>query len=305
MVTFLNLGKKGNLGNQLFQVASTIGIAETNKKMYCFPKWDFANYLQSNFEIVNENENWIKINEETYNFYEWNISEEKSNLNGWLQTEKYFINSNIKEVFKFEKEFEENLLLRFQYLFTQKTVLVTVRRGDFVNNPMFFQLSYKYYLTALLKNFENLEQYNIIFASDNIKYCKNHFSFLPNTFFLEDLSPIEQMCLGSKFDNYIISNSTFSWWLAWLGEKKNTKIIRPIQVFDNESLKVYNEVDFYPNRWTQHDEREFALPNKFIKLKLYGSFNIICTKVSCSFKSNKRKITKIIKNRIKKIINYK
>lgn len=305
MITFLNLGKRGNLGNQLFQIASTIGIAQENKHTYGFPKWDYANYFQSNFEIVSEDDNWNKINEEHYNFYEWIITDERSNLSGWLQTEKYFLNSNIKEVFKFKTEFEENLLQKFKYLFTQKTILVTVRRGDFVNNPIFFQLSYKYYLTALLSHFENLNQYNIIFTSDNIKYCKNHFSFLPNVFFLENLSPIEQMCLGSKFDNYIISNSTFSWWMAWLGEKKETKIIRPIQVFDNEYLKIYNEVDFYPNRWTQHDEKQFAIPDKFIKLKLYGSFNIMCTKIDYFFKSNNRKITKKIKNRIKKIIKYK
>lgn len=305
MITFLNLGKKGNLGNQLFQIASTIGIAERNKQTYCFPKWNYVDYFQSNFEIVNEDENWIKIDEETYSFYEWNITEENSNLNGWLQTEKYFLNSNIKEVFKFKKEFEENLLQKFNYLFNQETILISVRRGDFVNNPIFFQLSYKYYLTALLTHFENLDKYNIIFASDNIKYCKNHFSFLPNVFFLENLNPIEQMCLGSKFDNYIISNSTFSWWMAWLAEKKETKIIRPIHVFGNDYLKIYNEIDFYPNRWTPHDESGFKLSNEYIKLKLYGSYNIVCTKISCFFKSNKRRITKSIKNRIKKIINYK
>ncbi|MCV9927460.1 alpha-1,2-fucosyltransferase [Flavobacterium sp. LS1R49] len=305
MITFLNLGKRGNLGNQLFQIASTIGIAKANRHTYGFPKWDYDNYFQSNFEIVNEDDNWNKINEEHYNFYEWSITDEKSNLSGWLQTEKYFLNSNIKEVFKFKKEFEENLLQKFKYLFIKKTILISVRRGDFVNNPLFFQLTYKYYLTALLSHFENLDQYNIIFTSDNINYCKNHFSFLPNVFFLENLSAIEQLCLGSKFDNYIISNSTFSWWMAWLGEKKEAKIIRPIQVFDNEYLKIYNEVDFYPSRWTKHDEKQFFLSNKFIKLKLYGSFNIICTKIDYFFKSNTRKVTKEIKNRIKKIIKYK
>ncbi|UTN04599.1 alpha-1,2-fucosyltransferase [Flavobacterium bizetiae] len=305
MITFLNLGKRGNLGNQLFQIASTIGIAQANKHEYVFPKWYYTSYFQSNFEIANENDHWTKINEEHYNFYEWNITDEKSNLSGWLQTEKYFLNSNIKEIFKFKMEFEENLLEKFKYLFIKKTILVSVRRGDFVNNPLFFQLSYKYYLTALLSHFESLDQYNIIFTSDNINYCKNHFSFLPNVFFLENLSAIEQLCLGSKFDNYIISNSTFSWWMAWLGEKKETKIIRPIQVFDNEYLKIYNEVDFYPNRWTKHDEKQFSLSNKFIKLKLYGSFNIICTKIDYFFKSNTRKVTKEIKKRIKKIIKYK
>lgn len=305
MVTFLNLGNKGNLGNQLFQIASTIGIAESNNQSYCFPKWQYSDYFQTDFDVVDQDKDWVKINEEHYNFYEWNLKEEFSNLNGWLQTENYFINSDIKKVFRFKSEFEQHLLQKYKHLFNQKTILVTVRRGDFVNNPNFFQLSYKYYLTALLSHFENLDHYNIIFTSDNIAYCKNHFSFLPNAFFLENLSPIEQLCLGSKFDNYIISNSTFSWWMAWFGEKEGTKIIRPIHVFDNEYLKKYDESDYYPKRWMEHDEKKVTLSNDYLKLKIYGSLNIIGTKISYFFKSNKRMITKSIKNSVKKIIGYK
>lgn len=305
MITFLNLGNKGNLGNQLFQVASTIGIAETNNQSYCFPKWQYSDYFQADFDVVDPDKDWNKINEDHYNFYNWKITKEFSNLNGWLQSEKYFVNSNIKEVFKFKTEFEENILQKYKHLFTKKTILVSVRRGDFVNNPNFFQLTYKYYLTALITHFENWDQYNIIFTSDNINYCKNHFSFLPNAFFLEKLSPIEQICLGSKFDNYIISNSTFSWWMAWLGEKKETKIIRPMHVFDNEYLKKYDESDFYPKRWMEHDEKKFTLSKKYLRLKIYGFLNIACSKIVCFFKSNKRKITKTIKNSVKKIIGYK
>jgi hypothetical protein len=39
MITYSNLGKKGDLGNQLFQIASIIGIAENNHQEYCFPIW--------------------------------------------------------------------------------------------------------------------------------------------------------------------------------------------------------------------------------------------------------------------------
>jgi hypothetical protein len=39
MITYSNLGKKGDLGNQLFQIASIIGIAEKNHQEYCFPIW--------------------------------------------------------------------------------------------------------------------------------------------------------------------------------------------------------------------------------------------------------------------------
>ena len=45
MVVFSLLEKKGNLGNQLFQIASTIGIAKKNKTPFAFPNWKYADYF--------------------------------------------------------------------------------------------------------------------------------------------------------------------------------------------------------------------------------------------------------------------
>ncbi|REG98280.1 alpha-1,2-fucosyltransferase [Flavobacterium aquicola] len=301
MITFLNLGKKGNLGNQLFQIASAIGIAEKRNQQFCFPEWQYSKHFKFNFNACSDIKDWIHVKEEKFNYYEWELTDKNYDLSGWLQTEKYFYESNIKDVFKFDSQFEESLVGKHEVLFTKKTILVSVRRGDFVNNPNYFQLSYQFYLTALICHFEKLENYNVIFASDNIDYCKKHFSFLPNVFFLENLSPIEQLCLGSKFDNYIISNSTFSWWLAWLGEKKGSKIIRPIQIFDNDFSKKHDESDYFPSRWIVHDDTKYKLSNEYWKLKLYGFLYNLVQRLKYIYKKEK----KVIKNRIKKIINYK
>lgn len=301
MITFLNLGKKGNLGNQLFQIASTIGIAEKNNHKFCFPKWQFSQCFEFSFDTCPTVEDWVSVKEEKFNYYEWKLFDGNYDLNGWLQTEKYFYQSNIKKIFKFNSQFENALLEKYKFLFSKKTILVSVRRGDFVNNPSYFQLSYKFYLTALIHHFEDLEDYNIIFASDDINYCRKHFSFLPNVFFLINLSPAEQLCLGSKLDNYVISNSTFSWWLAWLGEKRDSKIIRPIQIFDNDFSKKYDESDYFPNRWILHDESKHKLSNKYLKLKVYGCLYNLVQSSKYIYRKNK----KSVKNSIKRIIKYK
>jgi len=300
MITFLNLGKKGNLGNQLFQIASTIGIAKRNNQDFSFPSWQFSDYFDFTFKTC-DNLNFKRLEEKKYRYHTVEALNGDFNLNGWFQTEQYFENSNIKSVFKFKQHFEESLLEKYSYLFSKKNILITIRRGDFVNNPIFFQLNYKYYLTALLVHFEKLEEYNLIFASDNISYCKSHFSFLDNAFFLENLSPIEQLCLGSKFDNYIISNSTFSWWMAWLGENKNTKIIRPIHAFDGEYLKKNDDCDYFPKRWIIHDHGKLKLSNTYFRLKTYAYFYSSIERGKYVYKVNK----KHLKNRVKKIINYK
>lgn len=301
MITYSNLGKKGNLGNQLFQIASTIGIAEKNHQEYCFPFWEYSEYFEFQFNECSSVENWTSVREKAFNYYDWEVSNGNYDLNGWLQSENYFSSVNIKKVFQFKSDFENKLLEKYHYLFSKKTILVTVRRGDFVNNPNYFQLSYKFYLTALLHQFNNLQEYNIIFTSDSISYCKKHFSFLPNVFFLENLKPIEQLCLGSKFDHYIISNSTFSWWMAWLGEKKETKIIRPMKIFDGDYSKKNDESDYFPKRWIAHDENEFKLQNRYWKLKVYGYFYALQSKIQYDLKRQKKNI----KNKIKEIIGYK
>ena len=300
MITFSRLGQKGNLGNQLFQIASTIGIAKKAGQQHCFPDWDYEDYFEFNFSKMQSTSTWNLMQETKFNYYEWSAENGDIDLNGWLQSERYFSNVKIKNVFKFKFDFENKLLEKYKILFTRKTILISVRRGDFVNNPNYFQLSYKYYLTALLHHFGNLESYNIIFASDSLSYCKKHFSFLPNVFFLDNLKPIEQLCLGSKCDNYIISNSTFSWWIAWLGQGFQTKIIRPVAIFRGEYSKKYDESDYFPSTWVQHDENNFHLPNTYFRVKIYGYFYEMIEKIIFNIKNEK----KLFKKKLKKIIKF-
>ncbi len=281
MLTFLRLGKKGNLGNQLFQVASTIAIAKRNGHGYCFPDWKMNSYFKNPLPLIPQDEefNWEKIKEQQFNFYQWNVAEGNFSLDGWFQTEKYFLDLNIKEIFSFKKEYEDELLAKYHHLFTKPTVLISVRRGDFVDNKYYFQTSYRFYFTALLKHFPDFENYNFIFTSDNIGYCKKHFSFLPNSYFLEDLSAVEQLCLAKNFDHFVISNSTFSWWIAWLGEKENSQIICPEKNFDGIYSDQYDESDYFCERWITHSEKETPISNKYRMIKIKGDVLIIKQKI--------------------------
>lgn len=278
MITYSNLGKlyRGNLGNHLFQIASTIGIAEQYGHDYFFPVWQYSKYFENQLPISKKDESFKIIKEKKYNYYEWNLKEGNYDLDGWLQNEKYFKYSKIKEIFKFKNEFVEELIQKNQLLFSKKTILISVRRGDFVNNPSFFQLSFKYYLLAITKNFPDWQDRNLIFTSDDLDYCKYHFTFLKNAFFLENLSVMEQMALCSQFDDFVISNSTFSWWLAWLGEKEGSKVIRPIKNFRGEYAKLNDDSDYYPDRWISFDENSFKLKRKYfimnVKASIYSLF---------------------------------
>lgn len=270
MLTFLKLGHKGNLGNQMFQIASTIGLANQYGHEVSFPKWEYAKYFDFDFKEIKEEKKWTQLNELHYNHYEWKITKGDYSINGWLQSEKYFQNIDVKSIFKFKTDFEANLINQNKELFSKPTILISIRRGDFVDNKDYFQLSYKYYFKGLLHHFPDYKKYNIIFTSDDINYCKYHFSFLRNAYYLEGLNAIEQLCLASKFDHYIVSNSTFSWWLAKLGEKQNSIVICPEKNFDGSFAEKYDDSDYYSKRWLQYNPNVDNLSLKFWKLLLKG-----------------------------------
>lgn len=295
MITFSTLGKKGNLGNQMFQIASTSGIALKNNQNFSFPKWKYSLYFQKEFPEINKNENFKIVKEKSFNYNELKLENGNYDINGWLQTEKYFDMRNTRELFLFEEQFISSLLNKHEFFFRKKTILISVRRGDFINHPYYFQLSFKFYFLALLENLPDWEERNLIFTSDDMLYCKYHFSFLKNAFFLDELSAIEQLALGSQCDDFVISNSTFSWWIAWLGEKENSKIIRPLKNFRGEFATKNDDSDYFPSRWISFDDNAYSLGSKYLNLIIRGFFyNLV---VNTKFRHSH--CSKIIKNYIK------
>lgn len=297
MITFTSLGRKGNLGNQLFQIASTVGIAKKNAQDYVFPKWDYATYFKFDFPFSDNlsHAKFSQIVEKSYSFYDWKLTDGDFDVNGVLQSEKYFDILKTKEIFEFKEEFLKSIQKKHQHLFDKKTIFISVRRGDFVGHPHYYQLSYKYYFLALINNFPDWEERNLIFMSDDIKYCKYHFSDFKNTFFLENASAIEQLAISTYGDDFIISNSSFSWWMAWLAEKNETKIIRPIKNFRGSFSKINNDNDYFPERWIVFNHKKYFLSLRYFPLIIKGAFYEMIVDVKCASKRVLNLLDKISK----------
>ncbi len=256
MITFSNIGKKGNLGNQFFQIASTIGLAIENNMTYGFLPWQYQSYFKNKLPSLAElPEEMTMLHEKQFHHYTWNFKSKNSDydLVGWLQSERYFNIQKTRYYFEFEDHLIRKIKTQYAEVFQKKTILISIRRGDFVDHPDYLQLSIKFYLNALVRFFPDWQSYNLVVLSDDIKYCKFHFSFLDNAYFGDGLNAIEQLCLGSLCDDFIISNSTFSWWTAWLGEKEDSKIIRPHQNFDGSKRRECDDKDYFPERWISYN----------------------------------------------------
>lgn len=300
MITFSKLGVKGQLGNQMFQIASTIGIADRHDHDYCFPDWKYSEYFENELpetkEIISS---CTELKEEYFHYHEWDIAKNNYNLDGWLQSEKYFNLEKTKELFRFKPELIEFLSEKYRVLFEKKTILIAVRRGDFVNHPFYYQVKFSYYLNAIKHFFPDWRDRNLIFTSDDIAYCKSYFSFLKNAYFVENLHDIECMALGTLCNDFIINNSTFSWWTAYLGEKRGSKVIRPIKNFRGNFARVNNDKDFYPERWIRFENKNLSIEPRYylpnFKARLFD-FKLDLQYFGIRYKS-------LIKQKIKVLVN--
>jgi hypothetical protein len=253
MITCNNIGNNGRFGNQLFQFASVIGIADKLNYDVFFPKQNlkpmgesstrenkkFVAYFEIN-ECFDVDQNFfsdnIKINqnvsERFFHFDEklFNIND-NTNINGYLQSEKYFkhCSDKIKDILKFKDSILESAN-SFLPKTTKQLVAIHVRRGDnAVPNPYHPCIGLEFINPAI--EMFNTDEYQFVICSDDYDWCNNVWGDNKNFTIVNSNSPYIDLCIMSLCDHHIISNSSFSWWSSYLSKNNNKKIIAPSNWF--------------------------------------------------------------------------
>lgn len=262
MITHNSIGYSGRLGNQMFQYATLKSISiETgfscvlpnNTKIKSDGAYDFTNNkwipykldLLNCFEISSpildiKTEN--KYQEKNF-IFEPEIFDIKDNtsIEGYFQSYKYF--EKYKEQIYDEFKFKNSILYKCFCIISKysDTVAIHVRRGDYVNHSGFWNITEEYIQEAINKF--NDKKYTFLVFSDDIKWCKQIFP--ENMVYVENNNHYEDLCLMSLCNHNIISNSSYSWWGAYLNKNEDKKIIAPKNWF-TESKPL---IDLYPKNW--------------------------------------------------------
>ena len=167
-------------------------------------------------------------------------------LYGFFQTEKYFkhIEDEIREDFSFKDEIEGPCKEMIGAV--EEPIGLHIRRGDFLtNNANHNNLTLEYYAEALDK-FKS--DRNVIIFSDDTEWCKQQELFSGDRFLVsESGNPYVDLCLMSMCSDFIIANSTFSWWGAWLANRG--AVIAPKKWFGPNNAHL-DTSDLYPESWT-------------------------------------------------------
>ena len=261
MIGFDYLGKLGQLGNQMFQYAATKGIARHKGYDFCIPNHDevfhdgIGNHLkielfkpftlQTRTSIIGGK----PIQERGYEFDEqlFNTCPDNVSLFGFYQTEKYFkhIADEIRQDFTFKKKIQDECKEIVDEVFDRKPIALHIRRGDFlINSGNHHNLSLEWYEKAL-KKFHHTREV-VVFSDDPFWVCEQDL-FKPDRFLLsEGNSSYHDLYLMTQCDDFIIANSTFSWWGAWLANRG--RVVAPSVWFGPNNAHL-NTKDLYPSHW--------------------------------------------------------
>jgi hypothetical protein len=275
MITFPQIGYMGRLGNQMFQFASTLGIANRLGFEARFPIENCLNFIGSGpfdpkigrpmdvkcdlldcFDISSEyfipqrhmgQEHSYHENKFGYNQEIESLSDNYS-LNGYFQTEKYFneFRDLILSQFVFKSSYRDQAESYIQTIRDKNkgAVLASihVRRGDYVMFPDHHPpCSFNYYNNAMeeLRILNNNITY-VIF-SDDVEWCREEFN--DPAYVISDLeNPYTEMCAMALCEHNIIANSSFSWWGAWLNTNLEKTVIAPARWFGPAMGKDVSDV---------------------------------------------------------------
>jgi hypothetical protein len=134
-------------------------------------------------------------------------------------------------------------------------VSIHVRRGDYVANPINVAfhgaLDLSYYRAALDALGPAAEGATLYVFSDDPAYCREHFKLGWPTVVVEPSHPDrpwEDLRLMAACRHFVIANSSFSWWGAWLSTHADKRVVAPRRWFSGAD---HDTSDLCPPDWTR------------------------------------------------------
>jgi len=257
MITYKDLDNMGRLGNSLFEIASTIGIAEKCYVPYAFPEWKYQSFFKKPLPHLNGSTNgWVTLNEPTFKYHDHIQLGAGTNVNvaGYRQSFKYWehckplVDSYFELTDHLQTELEGSHGAIFDSLgavwSTPRLTSIHVRRGDYLKLEDYHtNLAKTNYYVAAIRQFKYTQ---FVIFSDDIEWCKSNLQFIPDPIYMEGTNEVHQLFLMAKCTNNILANSSFSWWAAYFNSNKDKKVIAPKNWFGPLGPK---EHDLYLPGW--------------------------------------------------------
>ena len=262
----IKVALNGGIGNQLFQFATATSLALENGFQLMFVEsnraWanrlDFLGLkLHTSYSLTNNEDILIfsqaknkhfcifeNFHEKAFSYSKIVLKNTHIRLNGYFQSEKYF-NAYSNQIRNFIRQGLSDLGFVSRY-----GNVIQIRMGDMARSENVRRIhgiiSDSYLSNAIVKLGIDPKDFTVV--SDDFESVRNE---LPSFDLLriniaESKSDLEDLYILSKANNLIISNSTFGWWGAWLGEGN---VVAPLNWFTIEGLAERSIADLFPISW--------------------------------------------------------
>lgn len=258
----------GGIGNQLFQYSagrylSYIKNTGLSLNLSGFESYKLHKYSLQHFNIqacaITQND----FNPDIFTYEEKSFTFDKHFedvssevlLKGYWQSEKYF--SAIEDIIRSDLQLNLplsglNRVLADEIL-SAMSVSIHIRRGDYNSNINTFNYhgicDLDYYERAIQIIGSNIRQPHFFVFSDDPEWATENLKTGFKTTFIthnDADTNFEDLRLMSLCKHHIIANSTFSWWGAWLNNKRTKIVIAPKKWFNNAGSDT---TDLIPDQW--------------------------------------------------------
>jgi hypothetical protein len=269
----------GGLGNQLFQIFTTIAYSIRNKQPFQFPavlnqgkvdRPDYWSSMLSRLKIftTRETPTGMKVTEKGHHYEELSpllsSGSDTVILDGYFQSRKYFADyeESICRMIGLDAQ-RERVREKYDEYDYGHMISMHFRLGDYKNLSAFHNiLPVTYYQSALahiMRTVDEAKKFQVLYfceVEDNdiveqkiteIRQVFPSLSFVKSTNEPQDW---EQMLMMSLCAHHVIANSTFSWWGANLSQNPTKVVCYPEEWF-GPNLRHLDIKDLFPQEWHQ------------------------------------------------------
>lgn len=236
-VTYGSLGNMGRMGNAMFEIAASVGYGIKHNMPYVFPEWNGFKSFKYPFPIVQNT--GFPIYREPHFHYTEIPKMENVDLFGYWQSKKYWEHCEdfIREIFEPTDVIKDSIIK-----LDGNTCALHIRRGDYLRLKDYHtNLPIEYYKEGM--RLVGADR-NIIF-SDDIEWCKENF---PDCEFVSTGDSMVDFFTMVQCKNFIMANSSWSWWASYLSLHQDKKIIAPKRWFAEKNAHAQTK-DLYLPEW--------------------------------------------------------
>jgi hypothetical protein len=284
-MNFVGIVVNNGIGNQLFKIFTAISYYIDNSQNYILYTtgdigyrkyyWDtlFSNIshkTSSNIEITN------KYEAPYFHYKEIPVYDKDTVLDGYFQSHKYFQHNinKIRRIIGIDEKIN-SVLTKYPEYTANKTITVHYRMGDYKNLSAYHPIQKPQYYIDAFKALsgasgasEASEAGVDIYDYDILYFCEENDRDMVNDYNREindalkklygkdlkfkkvadSIPDWEQLLIMTSSKHYIIGNSTFSWFGAYLSSAINPVICYPNEWF-GEHYKGTITDDLFPDSW--------------------------------------------------------